>query len=81
MPKKKRFLKFCFKRNELSNLREIFEKMLLFGKLNPNPIKELIESILADNRVLDFNKASSTLNEQVNISVNELTKRYKNTRI
>ncbi len=53
------------KRNELNNLREIFKKMLLFGKLNSNPIKELIDMILIDNQVIDFNNTSNTLNEQV----------------
>jgi hypothetical protein len=55
---------FFLKKNELSNLREIFKKMLLFGKLKEDPVKELIEYIVKENRVNDFSDFSS-LNEQV----------------
>lgn len=39
--------------------------MLLFGKLNADPIKELINSITLDNQIIDFNNLTNNLNDQV----------------
>ena len=59
-------LYFLFlKRNELNNLREIFKKMLLFGKLNADPIKELISAIAEDGQIMDFSSQTNALNDQV----------------
>lgn len=52
------------KKNEINNLREIFKKMLLFGRLKEDPVKELIENVVKEGRVNDFTDCSN-LNEQV----------------
>ncbi len=54
----------------MNNLRGIFKKMLLFGKLNSNSIKELKNLIIQDNQVVDFNNSSNTLNDQVDFFFN-----------
>ena len=39
--------------------------MLLFGKTSSNSIKELIESIQEDNKIIDFNNSANILNDLV----------------
>lgn len=46
--------------------------MLLFGRLKEDPVKELIEYVIKENRVNDFNEFSSALNEQDKDALNIL---------
>jgi hypothetical protein len=39
--------------------------MLLFGTLNADPIRELVDFIVKEGRINDFNDSSSTITEQV----------------
>ena len=41
--------------------------MLLFGKVNYNSIKELMDLIIEDNRIINFNSLTNTLSEQVSV--------------
>ena len=43
------------KKNETTNLKEIFKKMLLFGNLNKYPIRELYNFIINEGITIDFN--------------------------
>ena len=62
------------KKNELSNLCDIFRKMLLFGRLKDDPVKELIEYVVKENRVNDFVDNATSLNEQDKEALNILLK-------
>ena len=64
------FYRNGFKKNELGYLREIFKKMLLFGNLNQDPIKELLDFVIKEGRANDFAASNSSINEQVRNSNN-----------
>ena len=59
-------LKIYLKKNETNNLRDIFKKMLLFGVLKADPIKEFVEHVIKEGRVNDFAECSK-LSEQVGV--------------
>lgn len=40
--------------------------MLLFGKHNKEPIKELVEHVIKEGKVNDFSDSNKALNEEVN---------------
>ncbi|CAF0723942.1 unnamed protein product [Brachionus calyciflorus] len=60
------------KKNETHKIREVFKKMLLFGRLNQDPVKELVEYIMKEGRVNDFSEVNLTLNEQEKDALNIL---------
>ena len=39
--------------------------MFLFGKLKSDPVKELIDAVILDSHVIDFNNLQNTMNDQV----------------
>lgn len=54
-------------------MRDIFKKMLLFGRLKEDPVKELIEYVVKENRVNDFGETMTTsLNEHDKDALNTL---------
>jgi ferritin len=67
------FVHSCKKKNELNNIQEIFKKVLLFGKLINDPLKELLDIIIKDNVPIEFNQYSKNfLSEQDKENLNTL---------
>ena len=62
------FIFFHSKKNDSTNLRDIFQKMLLFGVSKPNPVKDLFDHVIKEGRVNDFSDCSNNLNDFVSIS-------------
>lgn len=54
------------KKNETDKIHDIFEKMLLFGKHNKDPIKELVDYVIKEGKVKNFSDSNQALNEHVN---------------